>query len=239
MHLREQSWREVGLVVVTFLAGFAIGTGVVFALNALAFGTFGVTIAGWRRPNELSSLHDLRVNAGRYLRQDVVLLRTLGWAGVVGLVSVGVALLDARVRPVLLKVAVAVAVAVVAGLECVQTLLTGVRTNVRGSLWAWLALVVPAALLLTGSRWSRRAGCAALVALTLVGLQAWRWDIGTHQETRRSYDAIVVAADRLRGEDPGRELVFRQGPAERRTSRGGITEGTLRMMFYEQATWAP
>lgn len=232
VHLRDRPWRQVALVVGTFLAGFGIATGVVFALNGLAFDTFGVTIAGWRRPNELSSLHDLRVNAGRQSRQYVVLLETLGWAGVVGLVSVGVALLDAKVRPALLKVAVAVAV--VAGLECVQTLVTGVRTNVRGSLWAWLALVAPAGLLLTGSRRSRRIGVVALAALSVVGLQAWRWDLDTHQDTRRAYDAIIAAATQTRVGDPGREVVFRQDPAERRTSRGRITEGTLRMMFYER-----
>ena len=69
---------------------------VVFALNGLAFDTFGVTIAGWRRPNELSSLHDLRVNARpsapavRRARRDARLGR------VAGLVSVGYALADAR-----------------------------------------------------------------------------------------------------------------------------------------------
>jgi hypothetical protein len=96
-------------------------------------------------------------------------------------------------------------------------------------------VVVPAGLLLTGSTWSRRLGVVALVALTVVGLQAWRWDIGTHQDTKRAYDSIVEAAAQTRIDDPGREVVFRQDPAERRTTRGRITEGTLRMMFYEQA----
>ena len=95
--------------------------------------------------------------------------------------SAVLALLDPRVRPVLLKVFLAVAV--VAGLECAQTLVTGVRTNVRGSLWAWLAVVLPGALLLAGSTWSRRAGQASLLVLAVIGLFAWRSDIGAHQAT--------------------------------------------------------
>jgi len=233
VHLRDRSWREVTLVAGTFLVGFGTGIGVVFVLHAVAFDGVGLDIAQWRRPNQLSSLHDLKVNTRRQYRQYVLLLGTLGWPVAVGLGSACVALVDPRVRPALLKVALAVAL--VAGLECLQTLLTGVRTNVRGSLWAWLALVVPAGLLLGGSTWSRRIGAAALVLLTVAGLQAWRWDIGTHQVTRRSYDAVVAGATRTLVDDPGREVVFRQDPAERRSTRGRITEGTLRMMFYEQA----
>lgn len=233
VHLRDQPWREVLAVVGGFVAGFGLGAVAAFGLNGLAFGHFGVAIADWRNPNRLSSPADLRVNAGREARQLVLLAKALGWAAVVGIAAVVVGLVDARVRAALLKVGLAVAV--VAGLECVQTLVTGVRTNVRGSLWAWLAVVVPAGLLLTGSRRSRAIGVLALVLLAVGGLQAWRWDVGTHQETRRSYDAIVAAAVQTRVDDPAREVVLHQDPAERRTTRGGITAGTLRMMFYERA----
>jgi hypothetical protein len=46
---------------------------------------------------------------------------------------------------------------------------------------------------------------------------------------------VFSAAVAARGGDPAREVVFRQEPAQRRTGRGRITEGTLRMMFYEEA----
>ena len=82
--------------------------------------------------------------------------------------------------------------AVVAGLECAQTLVTGVRTNVRGSLWAWLAVVLPGALLLAGSTWSRRAGQASLLVLAVIGLLAWRSDLGVHQETDRADDDLAA-----------------------------------------------
>jgi len=233
IHQRREPWRELVVVVVGFLAGFAAGTLVAFTLNAWAFGRFGVEIATWRNPNPVASPHDLLVNGKRLVRQLVVLSLTLGPAAAVGVAAGILGLLDERVRPALLRVAAAVVV--VAGLECLQTVVTGVRVNVRGSLWAWLALVVPAGLLLAGSQWSRRAGAAALVALTVLGVQAWRWDLGVHQDTRANYDAIVSAAVATRGADPGWEVVFHQDPEHRRTARGQITEGTLRMMFHDQA----
>lgn len=228
VHLRHRPWKHVLLLCATFLAGFALAVVLSFGLGRIAFGQFGVTIAGWRNPNPLASLDDLVVNGGRYLRQLLVLGSTLRWSALVAVVAVVVGLVDPRVRPTLLRVGAAVAV--VAGLECAQTLATGVRTNVRGSGWAWLALVVPAALLLAGHPWSRRAGQVALAALALLGLLAWRTDLSTHQATRATYAEIVTTASRS-----GNEVVFYQRPEERRTSRGQITEGALRAMFYEYA----
>jgi hypothetical protein len=228
VHLRYRPWRQVLLLCAGFVLAFGIGVAVSFALGWAAFGHFGVAIAEWRNPNEIASLHDVRVNAGRYVHQVLDLARTLRWSAVVGVLAAIVALTDARVRPALLKVGAAVVV--VAGMECAQTLATGVRTNVRGSLWAWLAVVVPAALLLAGRPWSRRAAQVALSALALLGLLAWHADLTTHQATKRAYDDIVRAATRA-----GNEVVFYQAASERRTARGRITEGTLRAMFYEDA----
>lgn len=233
VHLRDRPWRGLLLVVATFLLGLVGGVAVAFLLNRIAFGHFGVAIAEWRNPNRLSSPADLWVNARSHAGQLVVLARTLGPATVVGVVAVVVAALDPRVRPVLLRVLLALAV--VAGLEGAQTLMTGVRTNVRGSLWAWPAAVLPAALLLTGSTRSRRIGQVLLVVLSLVGLLAWRSDLATHQATKRAYDEIVAQAVATGAGEPPRQVVFHQDPGERRTARGGITAGTLRMMFLEQA----
>jgi MFS family permease len=227
VHLGHRSWRQVLLLSGTFVAAFGLGVVVSFGLDLVAFGHFGVAIAPWRHPHGLTSLHDLRVNGGRYLHQVVTLGATLRWSAAVGATASFVALADARVRPALLKVGAAVVV--VAALECAQTIDTGVRTNVRGSGWAWLAVVVPAGLLLAGRPPSRRVGQVALGLLALLGLVAWRSDIATHQATERAYTGIVTAAARA-----GHEVVLYQRPADRRTARGRITEGTLRAMFYEE-----
>jgi hypothetical protein len=228
VQLRHRPWRQVLLLCGTFVAAFGLGVVVSFGLDQVAFGHFGVSIAAWRHPHGLTSLRDLRVNGGRYLHQVVTLGATLRWSALVGATASLVALADARVRPALLKVGAAVAV--VAALECAQTLDTGVRTNVRGSGWAWLAVVVPAGLLLAGRPRSRRVGQVALGLLAVLGLVAWRGDLATHQATERAYTHIVTTATRA-----GQQVVFYQRPADRRTSRGRITEGTLHAMFYEQA----
>lgn len=227
VHLRHGPWRDVLALGGGFLAAFAVGVLVTFSIDALAFGHFGVAIAAWRHPHALTSVHDLGGNGRRYLTQLTELGRTLRWAVVIAVVTAVVALADSRVRPTLLKVGAAVAV--VAGLECAQTLETGVRTAARGSLWAWPAIVLPAALLLAGGRWSRRVAIVALLALALIGVQAWRTDLGAHQATRRSYDALVSAAAQS-----GKGVVFYLDPVHRRSARGRITEGTLRMMFFEE-----
>lgn len=228
VHLRHRPWKQVLLLCATFLVGFGLGVALSFGFDRIAFGHFGVAIATWRHPNALTSLHDVRVNGGRYLHQVLTLGSTLRWPAAVGAATWVVALADVRVRPALLKVGSAIVV--VAALECAQTLATGVRTNVRGSGWAWLAVVIPAAMLLAGRPWSRRAGQAALAVLAVLGLLAWRTDISTHQATRRAYSDIVSAAARA-----GHEVVFYQRTKDRSTSRGRITEGTLRAMFYEDA----
>jgi hypothetical protein len=227
VHLRHRSWRQVLLLCGTFVVALGVGVVVSFGLNQVAFGHFGVAIAPWRHPNGLSSLHDLRVNGGRYLHQVLTLGVTLRWSAAVGAAACFVALTDARVRPALLRVGTAMVV--VSALECAQTLATGVRTNVRGSGWAWLAVVVPAGLLLAGRPRSRRVGQVALGLLALLGLVAWRSDLATHQATERAYTGIVTTAARS-----GHEVVFYQRPADLRTARGRITEGTLRAMFYEE-----
>ncbi|WP_392544414.1 hypothetical protein [Oryzobacter telluris] len=228
VHLRHRAWKGTALLCLGFVGSFALAVLVSFSIDALVFGHFGVAIAAWRHPHAVTSLHDLMVNGHRYVGQVTALGRTLRWPATVGAVCAVVGLADARVRPMLLRVGVAVVL--VAGLECAQTLDTGVRTAARGSLWAWPAVVVPAALLLAGRRWSRRVAAVALLCLALLGLHAWHSDLGAHQATRRAYDALVTDATRT-----GQEVVFYQAPAERRSARGRITEGTLRMMFYERA----
>ena len=229
VHLRRRPWVDVILLCGTFVAGFAAGVVLAFILNWTAFGHFGVAIAGWRHPNAPRTAHDLLVNGHRYAGQAIRLVAALRWPAAVAAVAALVALADPLVRPMWLRVAAGVAV--VAGLECAQTLATGVRTDVRGSLWAWLAVVAPAGLLLLGSPWSRRLGLACLAALTLLGAHAWHSNIATHQDTRRSYDAVISSALQV---SRGRPVVMYQSPHERASARGRITAGTLRMMFYDQ-----
>lgn len=235
VHLRERPWKDLLLVVGAFVVSFGLGVGLAFSIDAAVFGQFGVSIAAWRHPQPLRTPADLWDNLVRYLGGLKALVSALRWPVVVGLVAAAVGLADRRLRPQVLRVGLAVLV--VAGLECAQTLATGVRTEVRGSLWAWLACVVPAALLLSGTPVIRRAGQAALAVLVALGVLAWHSDVSAHQATRREYAGIIAAATRTG--PPGRDIVLYQDPTQRRTSRGRITVGTLRAMFYEEAGVTP
>lgn len=228
VQLRDRPWREVVALCIGYALSYAVGIGIIYALNAIAFGHAGVQIAAWRRPNPLQSLYDVRVNTLRYLRQMGRLWSDLTLAGVVGLVAYVACFVDARVRPHALRLLLGLAVVV--GMGGAQTLVTGVVTDLRGELWAWLALLLPAVLLLRGSGWSPRVGAAALAVLAVLGILAWRADIGAHQQTRREFTSLVERATAARPDGSRPDVVLYQRPAERSTSRGAITVGTLRMM---------
>jgi hypothetical protein len=235
VRLRNRPWRDVLLVTAWFLACYLVAVGLVILIGWAAFGQVGPEIAAWRGPNPLRSLHDLRVNVGRYVRRSLTLVGQLGVASVVGAVACVACAVDRRVRPVWGRIMVAVAVAT--GLEAVQTVTTGVRVNPRASMWAWLSVVIVCGLLLAGHVWSRRLAHVLLAVLGVVGVLAWREDIGEHQATRREYEAIVDAAVAARVDDPGREIVFYQ--ADRAAGGAAITLGTVRMMLYEAGGVVP
>lgn len=235
VQLRDRPWRHVLLLTGWFLGCYALALGLIVLVGWFAFGQVGPEIAAWRSPNPLRSLHDLRVNVGRYVRRSLTLLAQLGVASVVGAVAFVACAVDRRVRPVWGRVMVAVAVAT--GLEAAQTVATGVRVNPRASMWAWLSIVILCGLLLAGHVWSRRLAHVLLAVLGVVGLLAWREDIGEHQATRQEYAAIVDAAIAARADDPAREIVFYQ--ADRRAGGAAITLGTVRMMLYEAGGVVP
>ena len=221
-------WRDLVLLAIGFAVSYAVGIALIYLLNKAAFGHFGLKIAAWRHPNPLVSLHDARVNTMRLVRADLRLAGIVWVPALVGLAASVMAVLDSSLRPAVVRVWFAVAVVV--GLGSVQTLLTGIDTDPRGELWLWLAIVVPAALLLAGSARSRRVGVACLAVLTVVGVLTWRSDVGDHQGSRREYSALVEQATRPRSDGVRPQVVLYQPKKEQSTTRGRITAGTVRMM---------
>jgi hypothetical protein len=231
--LREARIRHLLLLCGTYLVAFAVGIGVIYTLNWFAFGHFGVEIAAWRHPNPLTGVHDLVVNAARFKRALLRLVVPLWPAVVVGAAAAVVGWFDAAVRPRLVRFALGVAVVV--GLEAAQTLATGVVTDDRGQLWAWFTALVPAALLLRASPPRRWVGAAGLAVLAVVGVLAWRADIGAHQATREQYAAIATEATRPLADGSRRPVVVYQPPDVRATSAGGIMAASLRLTVREAA----
>jgi hypothetical protein len=222
-------WRDLALLAASFIASYAVGIAVIYVLNKIAFDHFGLRIAAWRHPNPLVSLYDAKVNTLRVLRALYRLGVVVWAAGLVGVAASVVAYLDAGLRPALVRLWFAVAVVV--GLGSAQTLVTGIDTDPRGELWAWLAIVLPAALLLAGSGWSPRIGVACLAVLAVVGVVTWRSDVGDHQASRREYSALVQQATQPRPDGSRPQVVLYQPAKERNTTRGRITAGTVRMMM--------
>ena len=227
-----ESTRRLLVGAVAFVASYGIGVLTVYALNWLAFGTFGLTISAWRRPNPLRSLDDLTTNVGRYGTQFASLVALLGWAAVVAAVCVVWALVDSTTRRA--AVIVLGALVIVVALEAGLTVYSGVVTGTRASLWAWPAVCLPAALLLKGIRPSRIAGLVALALIAVVGVVSWRTDLGAHRVTRDQYDVIVSDTAALVGQHPGDTVVMWMEPRWKATARGSMTAVTVRSMLYDQ-----
>jgi hypothetical protein len=237
VHLRRAPWRELLLLAVGWVASYAIGVAVIYSLNWVAFGHFGLEIAAWRHPNPLHDLHDLGVNGARAVRALGGLLLESPVATLTAAVAAVAGLLHERLRPLVLRLTAGLAV--VAGIGAGQTLLTGVVPPVRGELWIWLALVLPAVLLLRAPGPWARVGVGCLAVLAVVGVLTWRSDIGEHQDTRRQYDAIVHEAT---APEPGGvrpPVVVYQDSRFSSTVAGQTMAGMLRMMIRTEVGQVP
>lgn len=231
VRVRDRPWRTTLGAGVAFVAGYAVGILSIYALNWIAFRHFGIQIAAWRHPNAAHNLHDLAVNARRYLSDVRSLARALGWGALGAGTVVGIgALVDRTTRAAWLRILTGLVLVV--ALDGAQTLLTGVATNPRGLLWGWLFAVVPAGLLVSGVRWGRWVGTITLVALAVSGLLQWRSDVAAHQQTRREYAAIVDAVV-ARQQAERHDVVLYQDHSLRGTLRGDTVAGTVEAMLYE------
>ncbi|CAN7147756.1 hypothetical protein LJR027_000029 [Terrabacter sp. LjRoot27] len=228
----DRSVRRLLVGAAGFVAAYGVGILTVYAFNWLAFGTFGLTISAWRRPNPLESLDDLVTNLARYGTQFASLMGLLGWAAVVAVVCLVWALVDASTRRA--AVVVLGAVLLVVGLEAGLTIYSGVVTGTRASLWAWPAVCLPAALLLKGIRPSRIAGVVALAIIAVVGVLSWRTDLGEHRATRDQYDVIVSDTAAVVGQHPDDAVVMWMEPRWKATAQGTMTAVTVRSMLYDQ-----
>ena len=224
--------RRLLVLGIGFVLSYGFGVLTVYTLNWFAFGEFGLAISAWRQPNPLRSMADLVENLDRYGRQFSAVAMLVGLAGAVGLVCMVWAVVDRRTRRpgIVTLCATLVAIAIEGGL----TLVSGVVTGARASLWVWPAICIPAALLLKGFRWSRVAGTVALVVISVVGTMAWRTDLDAHQATRIQYDALIRAGATVSAEHPGLRVVKWTDPPWRTNARGNITAVTVTNMMWDQ-----
>jgi hypothetical protein len=224
--------RRLLVLGVGFIASYGLGVLLVYGFNWLAFGLFGVDIAPWRLPNPLHSLADLTENVSRYAAQLSALGALLGVAWVVGVICLTWAIIERTTRRsglILLG-----AIVILVGIEAGLTVLTGVVTGTRASLWAWPAICLSAALLLKGFRASRLAGLASLVVIALVGTLAWRADISSHQQTQAQYDALTDEVAILMAENPRDRVVKWMPPTSDQTNRPALTATRLSYLLSDR-----
>jgi len=230
---RRTRVRSLALLGMGFLVSYGLGVLLVHFLNWRAFGHFGIVLSDWRAPNPLEDLGDLAANTNRYWRQLRALGSLLGLAGLLGLVLSVLALISAATRRAALVLLAASLASL--SLEAGMTLVTGAAAGIRASLWAWPALVLPGALVLSSGRRSSRAVAAVLMAALIgTGAVQLRSDIGEHQETRVQYDALVDQLGAVHQNHPDLPVILWLEPEIRSTATGNITAVTLRMMVSQE-----
>lgn len=243
VHLRDAPWRRVLAVVAGWVVAFGSGILVAYTLNWIFNQHFGIELASWRQANPLNSLDSLYDNVDRWLDSARDLWRAQWWVALVGLVAFAVGIRDHRVRPRLLRLLAAFVVA--CGVDAGQTVVTGAVTEARGQLWTWLVAVLPVAFLLlrrgrTEPRAVRvspaeRVPALLLAVLAVVGVLAWRADIGAHQETRVQYAAIAEQATAPEAGEPAARIVVYQDWYIKGSRDGALMASTM-FMAVRQAT---
>jgi hypothetical protein len=187
----DRDLREIVLVTVAFGITYVASTLVVFTLNLIAFGTFGIEIRPWRHPNPVHGLGDLGENLGRYGDQLGQLAQTITIPLALGGLATAACLLIPRLRA--RGIRLVLTTVVLLGLQSSTTILSGVTTPFRGTAWIWFLIIVPTLWLaqeVRARQWIRAGAVVALVAVGLWGLRYGHDAIETNQHRREVYQRI-------------------------------------------------
>lgn len=164
------TWRFLLVLGMTFGASYVAGIIVVFVLNAIHFGVFGVQPPAWRQPGTLAAYGPVVSHLAVLVQDWWQLARTI----MVPLAAAAVALAASRHRgsPLWTRTVVVIAGAALlaGGLDAASTLLSGVSVPVRSRIWVWFALLVALARLVRAAaapRWR------SVAALTVAVATAW------------------------------------------------------------------
>ena len=184
-----RSWRGLAVLAAAFVAAYIGGILLVFSLNDLRFGVFGLKIQAWRNPSPLNGLTSLRHhlhtvgrNWGAVLRPSTLPLLASLAALIVGLGEAGL-----RRRIGILTLALVGA----AGLSASSTILNGVNVPARANVWFWPFLVLVCVWGLSALKLRRR----AVAAIALVFVAAWSTLYSAyatlgHRADQRALDAL-------------------------------------------------
>lgn len=231
IHHRER-WQRLVTLAAGFVGSYLAAVLLMFALNDLRFGVFGLKIANWRHPTPLNGIgslaHHLHVGASDWKLVVEAILVPLA----IGLVALIGALADRQVRRSVVVLMVAFGMCFV--LDLAPTLLHGVSNPFRSMSWAWLCLVLMVSW--TGMSVQpiiRSVGRVALVAIAIWGALYVADGVVGHERFQSAIGRLeneAVALAKLTG---GRiVLTPRIGPWDRESGntaeqfRGAIAKGS-------------
>lgn len=208
VELVDRSIRELFWVTVQFGATYVASTVVVFSLNLIAFGKFGLTVRPWRNPNELRGPGDLAENLERVYHQFVGVVEKATIPTALGGIAIVACVLlpELRSRGVRLLLAGLVAFGVQSG----STILTGVVTPYRSCAWIWVLVVVAItwiAATVEVRTWVRLTAAAAVLVTGVWGARVYRDAVDYNQDRLDAYNRIDARMTQMLAKNPGNRVV--------------------------------
>jgi hypothetical protein len=206
LHHRRNA-RQLLVLAGTLALAYIAGILLVFTLNDLRFGVFGLKIQSWRNPSPLTSLTSLSHHLHTVERN---------WAGVIRpatlpLVAAAAALIGALAEPRLRRRLSVLAIALLGGalLSASSTILNGVDVPSRAMAWVWPVLVLVAVWGLEALRTNVRiVGAAALTFIAVwSGLYSAYATVG-HRSDQNGLNAMRAAVVAQYRNNPGAHIIF-------------------------------
>lgn len=202
-----RSWSQLTVLAATFASAYVVGILVVFTLNDLRFGMFGLEIQSWRHPSALNSLSSLSHHLQTVGRTWGAVVRPATLPLIAGLAALIAVLAEARWRRRMLVLVLALIAG--AGLSASSTILNGVDVPARAMGWIWPFLVLIAVWGLDALHSRVRVVGAAALAFVAVwsGLYAAYGTLG-HQGDQNGLNALRSAVVAQYRENPGTPIIF-------------------------------
>ncbi len=174
-----------------YVVGFAAGSCLIFILNLIFHGYFGVKVASWRTPHPLHDLTDLIANGALYVQYWTALAHTYLVAICCGGLAITVLLCKKTTRKG--SISILLATAAICSIELGITLVTGTAVPTRSAIWLWLSICLLCILVAGQPRRSYRCvGSILLVALALAGGTSW-WNLYRQNQPAAEYQAHLAA----------------------------------------------
>ncbi|MFL6060210.1 MAG: hypothetical protein ACJ72E_03190 [Marmoricola sp.] len=225
--LIDRPLRELVVGVVTYGASYVAGTVVVFTLNAISFGHFGIVARPWRNPNPVHGPGDLFENIGRALDQLGGLFTSSRMPLILGLLALATCIALPALRERGLKMAALVVIGL--GVQSSATVLTGVTTPYRSMGWIWFVVVLlliwlfeevrPRRSVETSERrpverWIPLAALLALLAVGGWGARYWQNAIDHDQRRRVVLQRVLDQLEETVAANPGLRVVVVGTPSD-------------------------